>query len=62
MNKKEKNRLTNLYNIYRNYLFAIREREEFGNKYGDTDELIMMYEKKLQEHGIKALTKTKLKR
>ncbi|MBR2712708.1 MAG: hypothetical protein IKE73_03270 [Bacilli bacterium] len=34
--------------LYRNYLFAIQEREEFGDKYGDTDELIKMYEMKLK--------------
>lgn len=33
--------------IYRNYLFALQEREEYGDKYGDTDELIKMYEEKL---------------
>lgn len=34
--------------LYRLYLFAIQEREEYGDKYGDTDELIKMYEKKLK--------------
>ncbi len=34
--------------IYRNYLFAIQEREEFGDKYGDTEELIKIYELKLK--------------
>ena len=34
--------------IYRNYLFAIQEREKFGDKYGDTDELIKIYEMKLK--------------
>lgn len=33
--------------LYRNYLFALQTREEFGDKYGDTDELIKMYEEKL---------------
>ena len=33
--------------LYRNYLFALQTREEFGDKYGDTDEIIKMYEKKL---------------
>ena len=36
--------------LYRNYLFALQTREEFGDKYGDTDEIIKIYEKKL---GIK---------
>lgn len=33
---------------YRNYLYSIRYREEFGSKYGDTKELIKMYEKELK--------------
>lgn len=36
--------------MYRNYLYALRVREEYGNQYGDTDELIKMYEDAL---GIK---------
>ncbi len=34
--------------LYRNYLFALSEREEYGDKYGDTEELIEMYEMKLK--------------
>ena len=34
--------------LYRNYLFALQTREEFGDKYGDTDEIIDMYEEKLK--------------
>lgn len=34
--------------IYRNYLFSLQEKEKYGDKYGDTDELIKMYEKKLK--------------
>lgn len=30
--------------MYMNYLYALREREEYGNQYGDTDEIIKMYE------------------
>ena len=30
--------------MYKNYLYALREREEYGDKYGDTDEIIKMYE------------------
>jgi len=30
--------------MYRNYLYALRERQEYGNQYGDTDEIIKMYE------------------
>ena len=36
--------------MYKNYLYALRERQEYGNQYGDTDEIINMYEKDL---GIK---------
>ena len=32
---------------YRNYLFSLQAREEFGDKYGDTEDLLKMYEKKL---------------
>lgn len=51
--------LKNIFVIYRNYLFALQERNEFGDKYGDTEEIIQIYENKLQEHGIKILTKNK---
>ena len=44
----------NLLELYRNYLFALQEREEYGDKYGDTDELINQYEKNLK---IKSLRK-----
>ena len=44
----------NLLELYRNYLFALQEREEYGDKYGDTDELINQYEEKLK---IKSLRK-----
>ena len=30
--------------MYKNYLYALRVREEYGNQYGDTDEIIKMYE------------------
>ena len=32
---------------YRNYLFLLQTREEYGDKYGDTKELQEIYEKKL---------------
>lgn len=38
-----------LLNLYRNYIFAIKEREEYGSKYGDTDEIIEIYENKLSK-------------
>ena len=46
--------MKDLLTLYRNYLFAIQERQEYGDKYGDTDELMQMYEKKLK---IKSLEK-----
>ena len=36
--------------MYMNYLYSLRERQEHGEQYGDTDEIINMYEKDL---GIK---------
>lgn len=33
--------------LYRNYLYSLQEREEYGDIYGDTDELISMYEDKI---------------
>lgn len=41
--------------IYRNYLFALQERYEYGDQYGDTDELIEMYERILEENHVKKL-------
>ena len=38
--------------IYKLYLYAIHEQQEYGDKYGDTDELINMYEKILIENNI----------
>ena len=31
--------------LYRNYLTTLEYNKEYGNKYGDTKELIEMYEK-----------------
>ena len=36
--------------MYMNYLYSLRERQEHGEQYGDTKEIINMYEKDL---GIK---------
>ena len=52
MNKKT---LKDLFIIYRNYLFAIQERNEYGDKYGDTKEIINIYENELKKYGIKKL-------
>ena len=43
----------NILEIYKNYLYALRIREEFNDKYGDTDELIEIYEKELEDYSIK---------
>ena len=43
-----------LLTLYKNYIFALQEREEFGEQYGDTDEIIKQYEEKLK---IKSLRK-----
>jgi hypothetical protein len=40
--------MKDLLELYRNYLFALQEREEYGDRYGDTDELIETYEKTLK--------------
>ena len=55
MKEKECNSSIDLLETYRNYLFSIQERAEFGSTYGDSDELIEMYEKKLEENNIKVL-------
>ena len=39
--------MIDLLMLYRNYLFLLQTREEYGDKYGDTLELKEMYEKKL---------------
>ena len=43
-----------LLTLYKNYIFALQEREEYGEQYGDTDEIIKQYEEKLK---IKSLRK-----
>ena len=40
--------------LYRNYIFALQTREEYGTQYGDTDEIIKQYEENLK---IKSLRK-----
>ena len=54
MNEKE-----NLLKLYKLYLYALQEREEHGEKYGDTDEIIKHYEEQLIE--AKVLKKKKAK-
>ena len=37
-----------LLKTYRNYLYSLEERKRSKDKYGDTEELIKMYEKELK--------------
>lgn len=39
--------------LYRNYLSSLQIREEMGEQYGDTQELIQMYEEKLGKYLVK---------
>ena len=54
-----------LLRLYQNYLYALREKQLYGDKYGDTNEIIKMYEKQLgkdepiNELLLKALKKGK---
>lgn len=45
-----KRNMIDLLKLYRNYLYSLKEREEYGTKYGDTDEIIEMYEEVLREY------------
>jgi hypothetical protein len=51
--------------IYRNYLSTLATRQEYGDKYGDTEEIVEMYEKQLGKDEplnkllVKALKKEK---
>ena len=50
---------------YRNYLSTLATRQEYGDKYGDTEEIVKIYEKQLgkdeplNELLVKALKKGK---
>ena len=46
------NNLKDLLIIYKNYLYALKEKEEFGNEFGDTDEIIEIYEEELKKYCI----------
>ena len=48
-----------LFIIYSNYLHALVERREYGDKYGDTEELIEAYEKQLEKVLVKKQEKNK---
>ena len=43
--------------LYRNYLYALQEQQEYGEQYGDTKELIEMYEDRLEKQGVKVKVK-----
>ena len=47
-----KKKFKDLYVIYRNYIYALQIREEFGEKYGDTSEIIKFYEENLPKSCI----------
>ena len=38
----------NLLELYKNYLFALQTIQEYGDKYGDTKEIIKDYEEQLK--------------
>lgn len=47
----------NLIDLYLNYLHALEVRRLYGTKYGDTDEIIKMYEEQLQQKSLKLIKK-----
>ena len=55
----------NKLQTYRNYLATLITRQEYGDRYGDTDEIVKMYENQLgkdeplNELLVKALKKGK---
>ena len=49
--------LIDILMIYKNYLHALQYRKEFGDRYGDTEELIKTYEKKLEKYKVKIMEK-----
>ena len=55
MNKNNNDILT----IYQNYLHALQFKEEYGDIYGDTEEIIQLYEEELKKHNIKLVRKKK---
>lgn len=48
-----------LINLYKLYIYALQVREEYGSQYGHIDELIKMYEDKLEANGIKVRSRGK---
>lgn len=39
----------NIEKLYLNYMRALEIRQKHGDKYGDTEEMIKLYEKKLEK-------------
>lgn len=56
MTKQEKE---DLLVIFRNYLFALQVRNEYGDIYGDTEDIIDYYESILTEAHVLQLKRTK---
>lgn len=40
----------NIIEIYLNYLHVVRMHEEYGDLYGDTDDIIKYYENKINKY------------
>ena len=51
--------MMNIFELYLNYLFSLEERRKYGDKYGDTLELIEIYEEYLEEKGVLKRTRKK---
>ena len=47
--------MIDIYIIYKNYLHALEIRKQYGDQYGDTDEIINMFEEILKENNYQGL-------
>ena len=47
--------MIDIYIIYNNYLHALEIRKQYGDNYGDTDEIINMFEEILKENNCQEL-------
>lgn len=56
------NNETDLMRVYLNYLFALNERKMYGDRYGDTNLLIKMYEEYINNQIIEKKSKEKIKK
>lgn len=50
-----------LIQLYKLYLFALKEREQHGDKYGDNDEIMKIYENEFKNKPINKLLLKALK-